>query len=246
MKLAILSDLHANLEALRACLAHAQQREATHFAFLGDLVGYGADPHAILDLVQEHAARGAIVLRGNHDDAALGGLCADMNFVAREAAMWTRQQLSGAERDFLAALPYTVARDDLLFVHASAAKPTAWEYIVGETTAARCLAATDAGVTFAGHVHHHTLYYSARGHVSAFAPQSGVPVTLSAGRRWLALAGAVGQARDGNPAAAYLMFDVGKRLLTHFRVPYDWMRAAAKIRAAGLPESLATRLETGT
>jgi diadenosine tetraphosphatase ApaH/serine/threonine PP2A family protein phosphatase len=195
--------------------------------------------------VRAHAAEGAIVLRGNHDDAALGGLCDDMNFVAREAAVWTRQRLSDAERAFLAALPYRVERDDCLFVHASAHEPQAWEYVSGEAAAARCLAATAARIVFVGHVHQPLLYFSAQERITAFAPQAGVPVPLAAGRRWLALAGSVGQPRDGNPAAAYLLFDAARRQLTSQRVPYDWLRAAAKIRAAGLPESLAARLAHG-
>lgn len=245
MNLAILSDIHANLEALTACLAHAQRRGADHFAFLGDHVGYGADPHACLDIVRAHATEGAVVLRGNHDDAALGGLCDDMNFVAREAVVWTRKQLSAEEQAFLAALPYSVEQDKRLFVHASAHEPQAWEYIAGESAAARCLAACSASIVFAGHVHQPMLYYSSRERVAAFVPQPGVSVPLSAGRRWLALAGSVGQPRDGNPAAAYLLYDVAHRLLSSHRVPYDWMRAAHKIRAAGLPESLATRLAHG-
>lgn len=245
MKLAILSDIHSNLEALKVCIAHAERHGADAWAFTGDLVGYGADPQACLDIVRAHAEQGAIVLRGNHDDAALGGLWADMNPVSREAAVWTRGQLGDAERDFIAALPYAVARDDLLFVHASAAQPESWEYIAGAAAASRCLAATEARIVFGGHVHQPCLYYSARGEVSAFVPRPGVAVPLSAGRRWLALAGSVGQPRDGNPAACYLMFDGVVRRLTFHRVAYDWLTAAAKIRAAGLPETLAQRLEHG-
>ncbi|MBI5784384.1 MAG: metallophosphoesterase [Rhodocyclales bacterium] len=245
MKLAILSDIHANLEALTACLAHARRHGADAWAFTGDLVGYGADPHACLGIVRDLAAQGAIVLRGNHDDAALGGLWPDMNPVSREAAVWTRSRLGEAERDFLAALPYVVARKDLLFVHASAAQPENWEYIVGPAAAARCLAATEAKIVFGGHVHHPRLYFSARGDVSAFVPRPGIAVPLSAGRRWLALAGSVGQPRDGNPAASYLLFDGVSRRLTFYRVAYDWLTAAAKIRAAGLPNTLAQRLEHG-
>jgi diadenosine tetraphosphatase ApaH/serine/threonine PP2A family protein phosphatase len=252
VKLAILSDIHSNLEALTACVAHAERHGADAWAFTGDLVGYGADPHACLAIVRAHAEQGAIVLRGNHDDAALGGLWADMNPVSREAAVWTRGQLDEAERDFLAALPYVVARDDLLFVHASAAQPESWDYIAGPAAAGRCLAATEAKVVFGGHVHQPCLYYSARGEVSAFVPRAGVAVPLSAGRRWLALVGSVGQPRDGNPAASYALFDgvphagdfIPRRLTFH-RVAYDWLSAAAKIRAAGLPETLAQRLEHG-
>ncbi|MBU1237709.1 MAG: metallophosphoesterase [Gammaproteobacteria bacterium] len=246
MKVAILSDVHANLEALVACLAHARREGAEEFAFLGDLVGYGADPCACIDVVRAHAACGAIVLRGNHDDAALGGLWADMNPVSRESAIWTRGRLGDAEREFLAALPYVVARDDLLFVHASAAEPKDWEYIAGTVAAGRCLAATGARIVFGGHVHQPMLYFSARDTVSAFTPRPGVAVPLSKGRRWLVLGGSVGQPRDGNPAACYQLFDGVSRRLTFQRVAYDWITAATKVRSAGLPESLARRLEHGT
>jgi diadenosine tetraphosphatase ApaH/serine/threonine PP2A family protein phosphatase len=246
MKLAILADIHANLEALNACLADAERRGAQAHAFLGDLVGYGADPHACLDIVRRHVAGGAIAVRGNHDDAALGGLCEELNFVAREAVVWTRAQLSAAERDFLADLPYVAEGHGCQFVHASADRPSAWEYVSAADAAARCLAAAAAPVVFAGHVHHPLLFHSRRGGAVAFAPRGSAPITLSTGRRWLALTGSVGQPRDDNPAAAYLLYDTERRELNFLRVPYDWMTAATKIRAAGLPASLANRLEHGT
>ena len=249
MNLAILADIHANLEALTACLAHAERQGAEGHAFLGDLVGYGADPEACLAIIQRHAAAGAILVRGNHDEAALAGLVLDMNPAAREAVLWTRTRLSAAAREFLAGLPYTVERDGTLFVHASAERPPDWVYVSDERAARRCLAATRASLIFAGHVHHPLLFHSlrepGRERVAAFVPQAGSAITLTPGRRWLALAGSVGQPRDGNPAAAYLLFDTTRRLLTWQRVPYDWMSAAAKIRAAGLPEVLAQRLGEG-
>lgn len=246
MKLAILADIHANLEALTACLADAARCGAQAHAFLGDLVGYGADPHACLDLVRRHVADGAIAVRGNHDDAALGGLCEELNFVAREAAVWTRAQLADVERDFLAGLPYAAEGHGCQFVHASADRPAAWEYVSTAAAAARCLKAAAAPVVFAGHVHHPLLFHSVRAGAAAFEPRGSAPITLSTGRRWLALTGSVGQPRDGNPAAAYLLYDTERRELNFRRVPYDWMAAAAKIRAAGLPASLASRLEGGT
>ncbi|MBP7983789.1 MAG: metallophosphoesterase, partial [Chromatiaceae bacterium] len=129
MKLAILADIHANYEALTACLADAERLGAKAYAFLGDLVGYGADPHACLEVVRRHAEDGAIVVRGNHDEAALAGLCANMHPAAREAAIWTRQRLSPEEREFLTGLPHAIERDGMLFVHASAYRPAEWEYI---------------------------------------------------------------------------------------------------------------------
>ena len=245
MKLAILADIHSNLEALGACLAHAARQGAEAYAFLGDLVGYGADPHACLDLIRSKVEAGALIVRGNHDDAALGGLLEDMNPAAREAALWTRTRLSQEERDFLDGLPYSLERERVLFVHASAHQPQEWEYISGERAAARCLAATRASIVFAGHVHHPLLFHTRREVIASFAPRGSGAVSLSGGRRWLALAGSVGQPRDGNPAAAYLLFDTESRLLSFQRLPYDWMSAAAKIRAAGLPEVLAARLGEG-
>ena len=245
MILALLADIHANLEALTACLAHAERQGAEAYAFLGDLVGYGADPQACLTIIQRHAAAGAILVRGNHDEAALGGLCLDMNPAAREAALWTRPRLSAKERGFLSGLPYQVEREGILFVHASADQPPDWDYVSDERAARRCLAATTAGLIFAGHVHHPLLFHSTREGVADFIPESGSTITLTPGRRWLALAGSVGQPRDGNPAAAYLLFDTLGRQLTWQRVPYDWMTAAAKIRAASLPEVLARRLGEG-
>lgn len=244
MKIAVLSDIHGNLEALRACLAHAAREGAGLHVFLGDLVGYGADPVACLGLLADHAGRGALLVRGNHDEAALGGLCENMNDDAREAAYWTRSRLSAAERDFLAALPLTAQRDGLFFVHASADAPEKWNYITGKVQARRCMDASPAAVTFAGHVHHQSLYFSA-GSVRAFQPLAGVPIPLSRRQRWLAIVGSVGQPRDGNNAAGYALYDEDERMLTFFRVPYDHMTAARKILAAGLPERLAWRLQRG-
>ena len=245
MKIALLSDIHGNLEALQACLAHAGREGAGMQVFLGDLVGYGADPVACLGLLTDSARQGGLLVRGNHDEAALGGLCEDMNFAAREATYWTRAQLCSAERDFLASLPLTLHRDDLFFVHASADVPEQWNYITSTRQAARCMDASPAAVTFVGHVHHQALFFSAGGSVRAFQPVPGVPIPLTARRRWLAIAGSVGQPRDGNNAAAYAIYDIKERTLTFFRVPYDHMAAARKIIAAGLPERLALRLQKG-
>jgi diadenosine tetraphosphatase ApaH/serine/threonine PP2A family protein phosphatase len=245
MKIALLSDIHGNLEALQACLAHAEREGAGMHAFLGDLVGYGADPVACLGLLADYAGKGALLVRGNHDAAALGGLAEDMNFAARESAYWTRAQLGEAERTLLSALPLTVRRNDLLFVHASADMPQEWTYIDGAQQALRSLVATDAAVTFAGHVHHQALFFSAGRRARAFQPVPGVPIPLAGRRRWLAIVGSVGQPRDGNNAAAYALYDVEERMLTFFRVPYDHMTAARKIIGAGLPEWLAWRLQRG-
>jgi diadenosine tetraphosphatase ApaH/serine/threonine PP2A family protein phosphatase len=246
MKTAVLSDIHSNLEALRACLEHARAQGAAQYVFLGDMLGYGADPKACLDIIIPMVRDGALAVLGNHDEAVLGGLCENLAFVARDAIYWTRQQLPQAQRDFLLGLPL-VARDGKVFyVHASADAPGRWTYIEGVTSAAKCMAASAMPLTVVGHVHQQTLYYSAGGGAAGvFSPLPGVAIPLTPQRQWLAIAGSVGQPRDGNPAAAYALHDRQRETLTFFRVPYDHWSAARKVRAAGLPERLARRLETG-
>lgn len=247
MKLALLADLHANLDAVRACLAHARRAGADQFAFLGDLVGYGAEPRAVIDLVAEHAARGAVVVRGNHDQAVLDADTGQMNREAEGAIAWTRAQLGEAERRFLSGLPLAVRQEDRLFVHASADHPAAFTYLLGERDAAACLDATGATFVLAGHVHQQALFHAGRGRWPAhFQPVPGVAIPVSPRRRWVAVVGSAGQPRDGDPAACYALLETGPPTLTFHRVSYDWTAAVARIRAAGLPEALARRLETGT
>jgi diadenosine tetraphosphatase ApaH/serine/threonine PP2A family protein phosphatase len=248
MKIALLADLHANLEALTACLEHAGREGAAAHAFVGDLVGYGADPRAVLDLVMEHAARGAMVVRGNHDDAALEEAADEgMNSAARKAAAWTREVLLPEHRAFLSALPFEVRREGLYLVHGSAAAPKKHVYVTDGRAAAASLAGS-GGATWvvSGHVHEQALYYLVAGaRPLPFKPVPGVAIPVPARRRWLAIAGSSGQPRDGNTAACYAMLDVERSVMTFHRVPYDWETTARKILAAGLPERLAVRLRKG-
>ena len=246
MRIALLADIHGNLEALGACLAHARDQGAEAHAFLGDLVGYGADPGAVLDLVAEHAAKGAAVVRGNHDEAVFG-MTGDLSSSATKAVLWTRERLSAPQLAFLRELPLTVRRGEALYVHASADAPADWIYVTDPVRAERSLRAADgAGYVFSGHVHEPALYFSAPGQKTrAFRPVPGVAIPLPPRLRWLAIAGSVGQPRDGNTAACYALFDSARATLAFHRVVYDWATAAAKVRAAGLPESLAHRLERG-
>jgi len=246
MKIAVLSDIHSNLEALLACLAHARGQGAEQYVFLGDLLGYGADPQACVEVIAPLVGAGAIAVLGNHDEAVLGGLCDNLAFDARDAIYWTREKLRQPERDFIQALPMVATKGNAFYVHASADSPERWTYIDSAVVAAKCMDASGSHLTFAGHVHHQTLYYTAGGGaVQVFTPVPGAAIPVSPHRQWLAIAGSVGQQRDGNPAAAYLLHDQQRESLTFFRVPYDYMSAAAKIRAAGLPERLARRLEKG-
>jgi diadenosine tetraphosphatase ApaH/serine/threonine PP2A family protein phosphatase len=249
MKLALLSDLHANRQALAACLAHARSHGADRFAILGDLVGYGAEPVAVLETVMELAEGGAIVVRGNHDTAAQG-LAATGGTGEQVAAGWTRSQLGRAHREFLAGLPLTATLADALLVHADPYEPARWQYLDRPPLVRRALGAAQrqwgASKVFCGHVHQQQLYYrAADGQPMAFSPVPGVPVPLAAHRTWLAVVGSVGQPRDGDPRAMYALFDMKQARLAFHRIAYDHTAAAAAIRAAGLPESFALRLERG-
>ncbi len=245
MRLAIFADIHANRQAFSACLDFARARQAERIICLGDIVGYGADPEWAVDTVMGLAEHGAIVVVGNHD-RAVGTPTESMNAAAEAAIAWTRGRLSVPQRRFLGELPLTQREDDRLYVHAEASHPARWHYVRDTPDAARSLAATEAHVTFCGHIHRPALYsMSSAAKMTNFIPTAGVPVQLLGGRRWLAVLGSVGQPRDGNPAASFAMLDTASRELTYYRVPYDVEAAADRIRANGLPHWLADRLLVG-
>lgn len=246
MKQALITDMHANREAFEAVLEHAGAQGATQYAFLGDYVGYGADPGWVIDRVREFVAQGAIAVMGNHDAAVVQGAGSGMREDARAAVEWTRAQLKPEQLDFLAKLPMHQQRDDRLYVHANAFDPGGWEYILGRSEAVRSLHATRQRLTFCGHMHEPMLFHlSGTGKAGDFAPVAGVPIPLLSNRQWLAIPGSVGQPRDGNPAAAYAMLDLASAELTFHRVPYNIEGAAQRIREAGLPDRLAARLFEG-
>jgi len=245
MPIALLSDIHANIGALEACLAHAERRGADRYAFLGDFVGYGADATEVVAVLADYSARGATILKGNHDEAVerRGGY---YNEAALAAIDWARSTLTDEQRAFLAALPLVHRDEAACYVHASPAYPERWDYVDSPGAAMRGVLAAERTLTFCGHVHDQMLYFeSAAGRMTRFVPVPGTSIPVRAHRRWLAIVGSVGQPRDRNPAAAYALFDDAQERLTFFRVPYDARAAAARIRHAALPESLAYRVEFG-
>jgi diadenosine tetraphosphatase ApaH/serine/threonine PP2A family protein phosphatase len=243
--IALLSDIHGNIEALDACLRHASENGALRHVFLGDLVGYGADPQAAVSTIRRYASQGAIVVKGNHDEA-IEKRAGYMNESARLSIEWTRTALSAENRAFLSSLPLVGSDGPMCFVHASAAAPARWDYVDSPDAARRSAEAAQATYTFSGHVHEQVLYFEgARRKWSAFQPTPGSAVPAPRHRRWLALVGSVGQPRDGSPLAAYTLFDSARERITFQRVPYDHLAAARKIRAADLPETHAYRLEKG-
>lgn len=249
MKLALLSDLHANLPAFEACLAHARNQGATRIAILGDLVDYGPHPGEVVDLCRELEQEGALVLRGNHDTLPVNPVLTGSTWGDITAA-WTHSRLDDLQRDWLARLPLTAVLGSAFLVHASADAPERWHYVHDERVAERSLEAAtqnpEVHHVFGGHVHEQALYYRGAGrNLMRFVPRPGVAIPVGPHRQWLAIVGSAGQPRDGDPRANYALFDTDAGLLTFHRVSYDFLSVARAIRAEGLPQVLATRLENG-
>lgn len=249
MRIAFVSDIHANLTALEAVLAEVDAAGVDRLVCLGDIVGYGADPQACVDIIAERAAGGAIVVRGNHDDAVLRGV-AGMSRHAATAIAWTIGELDAPARAFLAGLPIAETEDDRLYVHSSPADPLSWPYVIDTADAFAAFGATDARLTVVGHTHVPVLFHTLAGALYtgktlSFRPDGDAEVPFAAIRRYLAVVPSVGQPRDGNPAAGWALYDTAAETFAWRRVAYDIAAAQDRIRAAGLPERLWMRLSLG-
>jgi diadenosine tetraphosphatase ApaH/serine/threonine PP2A family protein phosphatase len=238
--IAVVSDVHSNLEALEAVLDDIRGLGAERIWCLGDIVGYGADPNAVCDRLVEAAQ---VSLAGNHDWAAVGKIDASsFNGAAAAAVAWTSGQLSTRTREWLSGLPLVHLADGTRLVHATPSDPAAWQYVFSAGDAEGELGTYQEPLCLVGH-----------SHVPANFEADGLRVRVSraevvplvAGRRYLINVGSVGQPRDGDPRAAFLVYDTERQELAHRRVAYDIEKAAAKILAAGLPPFLATRLARG-
>jgi len=238
MRVAVLSDIHGNLHALEAVLGAASADEVW---CLGDVVGYGARPNECCELVR---ARAAVCLAGNHDLVVVGTLgLEEFSHDAADAAGWSREHLTEENRAWLAGLPSTAERDGVLLVHASPRDPV-WEYVLSNDVALASLEATEAPLVLVGHSHVALDLRLADGRLSGGVAEGGTEIELDPGR-WLLNPGSVGQPRDGDPRAAWLLLDLDARRATFERVEYDIAATQAEIREAGLPELLALRLASG-
>ncbi len=247
MRVALLADIHSNREALDACLLHAHDQRVEQFVFLGDLVGYGADPTYVVEKVMALVRKGAIAVMGNHDAAINAEAPLGMKGDAAIAIEWTRQQLGEAHRAFLRGLPLIARHPVSFFSHASPWAPLEWGYVSTPHDAQRSFSSIDSPLICCGHVHVQRLYHQAdQATVGQFDPTEEMPIHLSAQRRWLVLPGSVGRPRDHRPASCYAVFDDRTRDLTYFRIPYEHFSASEKIRAAGLPESISNGILYGT
>jgi diadenosine tetraphosphatase ApaH/serine/threonine PP2A family protein phosphatase len=240
VRYAILSDIHGNVEALRAVLQDcASQADAV--LCLGDTVGYGADPLACVELVAERAQAS---VGGNHEYAVAGRLGMEwFNRYARAAAEWTQQRLDEDHRAYLGALPLMTEVGDATLVHASPAQPDEWDYLVTAEDGYAAFAAFATRWCFVGHSHVPGAW-SLGSSGPAHHPGC-VSLQAERGRRYLVNVGSVGQPRDRDPRAAYAVWDVEAGRLQIHRVAYDVDAARRKIVEAGLPRFLADRLQTG-
>ncbi|MEP9389759.1 metallophosphoesterase family protein [Mesorhizobium sp. KR9-304] len=245
MRVAILSDIHANREAFDAALEIVRDLGPDEIVLLGDLVGYGPDPVHAIETAAELVAGGALCILGNHDEAVVQP-GRGMTENARVAAAWTRKQLAPAHLDFLRNLPLSLASEDRLYVHASADRPADWQYMRDLDAAERCLSSSLARTIICGHTHIPAIYYALPGKRPVhFRPHDDIPAPLSPLRRHVVVVGSVGQPRDGNPAACFALADTERRTVTMIRTPYDCDRTAGKIAACGLPAWLGMRLKIG-
>lgn len=241
MKLAIISDIHSNIEALEACHRVALEQGVEGFACLGDMIGYGADPVAVLDLIQ--SLPGLIVVRGNHDNALLSKTYKGVWSPIQQAIEWTYAQLSPAHIEFINNLPFIHEEFGATFVHASAANPRKWEYLFMPEQAKDCMSAANTNVTFIGHVHVPGVFYETPTQlIRKSSPEEGISVPLHREQRYVINVGSVGQPRDGDPAACFVIYDSDVAEFSFHRVIYDHTRTAKKILAAGLDPLFAARL----
>jgi diadenosine tetraphosphatase ApaH/serine/threonine PP2A family protein phosphatase len=240
-RVAVISDVHANWHALEAVLAEVEREEPDELWCLGDLVGYGPRPNPCCAAVERHAA---LCLAGNHDLGVLGTI--DLDEFAGDAAVaarWTRGVLADGSRSFLQSLGPSSKREGVELFHASPRDPV-WEYVLSAEAARSALDLTQTPLVLVGHSHV-PLAIALEAEVldGGLAP-GGTESQLGPGRRLLN-PGSVGQPRDGDPRAAWLLLDLGASVASFRRVEYELMRTQAEIRERGLPDALAERLAHG-
>jgi predicted phosphodiesterase len=240
MRLAVISDIHANYHALEAVLEEIDAAGVDAVWCLGDTVGYGPLPNECCETVQRRAD---LCLVGNHDLVVLGELVvSDFNDEAAAAAIWTAEVLTGEARTFLSGLRPLAARDGVELFHASARDPV-WEYVLSEDAARATFELTQAPVVLVGHSHVALALAYDGGEVAGGLAPAGTEAELKG--RWLLNPGSVGQPRDGDSRAAWLLLDLERRFAAFHRVAYPIDRTQDEMRERGLPRALGARLERG-
>jgi predicted phosphodiesterase len=239
MRYAVIADIHANLEALEVVLNDAKEQKCTHYCCVGDVVGYNANPKECLDIIR---SMGMPVVKGNHDEYCSSEEDLEgFNPHAAEAVNWTRKQLSPDDRKWLRELKYIRLVASFTMVHATLDGPQRWGYVFDKLAAAASFTYQNTGVCFFGHTHVPLAFVRDSmvrgGTYSKFR--------VEPGKKYFVNVCAVGQPRDGNPKAGYVVYDLDEQSIELRRVDYDIPKAQKKILEAGLPQRLADRLAVG-
>ncbi|MCR5414248.1 MAG: metallophosphatase family protein [Kiritimatiellae bacterium] len=240
-KIAILGDIHANIDALNVVLGDCASQGVTEFLCTGDVVGYNACPRECMEMVR---SLDCPVVKGNHDHyvAAENLNLEDFNPAAAAVVRWTREQLDGDDIRWLADLPFTVTAKGMTVVHSTMDHPENFGYVFDHQQAETNFIQQKTPICFHGHTHCPMIYEKQMSGVFRIDPQE---IHLKPGRKYFINVGSVGQPRDGDPRATYVIYDPAERLVTYRRLEYDIAAAQSRIRAAGLPERLAARLALG-
>ncbi len=239
MRYAVIADIHANLEGLEVVLADSKEQKCTHYCCVGDVVGYNANPKECLDIVR---TMGMPVVKGNHDEYCSSEEDLEgFNPHAAEAVNWTRKQLSTEDRQWLRDLKYVRLVASFSMVHATLDGPQRWGYVFDKLAAAASFTYQNTAVCFFGHTHVPVAFVRDSmvrgGTYSKFR--------VEPGKKYFVNVGAVGQPRDGNPKAGYVIYDLNEGTIELRRLDYDIPKAQKKIMEAGLPQRLADRLALG-
>ena len=241
MKIAFISDIHSNLEALTAVSKSLQNQGPDIVLFLGDIVGYGADPNECIEMVRDIADD---ILAGNHDWAAVEKSSTDnFNPTAKKALEWTQSRLTKDSKNFLSSLSLKGKMENFIYIHSTPFRPEEWDYIYSLSDAAQSFDSFSQSLCFVAHSHIPVTFVQSAGGETAYVqnPQ----IKLQKGFRYIINSGSVGQPRDGNPLSSYGIYDTKKKEYMLIRVQYDIKNARRKIIDVGLPESLANRIIVG-
>lgn len=241
MKIAFISDVHSNLEALTSVRKSLQNVGNDKVLFLGDIVGYGANPNECIEIIKDLSDD---ILAGNHDWAAVGKSSAEyFNIVAKEAIEWTQDKLTEQNKAFLSSLALKGEWEELIYVHATPSHPEEWNYIFNIFDATDNFETFSQPLCFVAHSHQPVIFVQTK--TGSISSERSTYMTLQKDFRYIINSGSVGQPRDGNPLSSYGIYDTEKKEYRLIRVQYDVTRAQKKILDAGLPPFLASRLGMG-
>ncbi len=242
MRTAVLSDIHANLEAFEAVLYHAGKSGVDNYICLGDVVGYGASPNECIEILQSLTC---CCVLGNHDAAVIDGAI-NMNQDGRKVINWTRLNITKAAMYFLESMEDIIHDDEVCYCHSTPYKTRNWYYVAEKTYISSSFARSKAKVLFVGHTHV-PIAITRKNFFCIYlrSPEHSMVVPVAEVNRQIFNGGSIGQPRDGDPRASYLIYDTSKKQVEFYRISYNVGRAAEKILQAGLPERFAKRLFTG-